>query len=110
MDNDLVKQRKQVNVCVKRLSHETVNSLGCEAFEFVAKRAAFGPLRLLRILLSGGRLANVKHYRKAKIWRASKAYQKPGAYGCGAPWILVKLGGYPGHGHVHTIALLEWIG
>lgn len=63
MDNDLVKQRKQVNVCVKRLSHEIVNSLGCEASEFVTEGAAFGPLRFLRIVLSDGRLANVKHYK-----------------------------------------------
>jgi len=61
MDNDLVKQRKQVNLGEDQPSHETVKSLGRETLELLAERAALWPLRFLCIQLSDGRLANVEH-------------------------------------------------
>ena len=61
MDNDLVKQRKQVNLGVDYTSYYTVKSLGCETFELLAEGAALWPLRFLCIQLSDGRLANVEH-------------------------------------------------
>ncbi len=39
--------------------------------------------------------------------RAWKAYQKPGAYGYGAEFVVVL--GYVRQGHVPTIAVLEWV-